>query len=70
MITPSSARIVAVINGQSDMQVVAQASNGHEEVECFDGHSADMTRMNLRLPDTPSEQSSLLKTIRRRKWSK
>src|SRR6267378_7945506 len=26
--------IVAVINGQPDMQVEAQASNGHEAVEC------------------------------------
>ena len=44
--------IVAVINGQPDMQVVAQASNGHEAVECFGRHRPDITLMDLRLPDT------------------
>jgi CheY-like chemotaxis protein len=39
--------IVAVINGQPDMQVVAQASNGHEAVECFVRHGPDITLMNL-----------------------
>ena len=43
--------IVAVINGQPDMQVVAQASNGHEAVECFGKHRPDITLMDLRLPD-------------------
>ena len=44
--------IVAVINGQPDMEVVAQASNGHEAVECFVRHRPDITLMDLRLPDT------------------
>lgn len=44
--------IVAVINGQPDMQVVAQASNGHEAVECFGRHMPDITLTDLRLPDT------------------
>ena len=44
--------IVAFINGQPDMQVVAQASNGHEAVECFNRHRPDITLMDLRLPDT------------------
>jgi len=44
--------IVAVINGQPDMQVVAQASNGDEAVECFVRHRPDITLMDLRLPDT------------------
>jgi len=39
--------IVAVINGQPDMEVVAQASNGHEAVECFVRHGPDITLMNL-----------------------
>jgi DNA-binding NarL/FixJ family response regulator len=44
--------IARVVNGQPDMQVVAQASNGHEAVECFDRHRPDITLMDLRLPDT------------------
>ena len=39
--------IVAVINGQPDMQVVAQTSNGPEAVECFVRHRPDITLMNL-----------------------
>jgi chemotaxis response regulator CheB len=39
--------IVAVINGQPDMQVEAQASNGHEAVECFVRHRPDITLMGL-----------------------
>jgi DNA-binding NarL/FixJ family response regulator len=41
--------IVAVIKGQTDMQVVAQVSNGHEAVECFGRHMPDITLMDLRL---------------------
>ena len=44
--------IVAFLNGQPDMQVVAQASNGHEAVECFNRHRPDITLMDLSLPDT------------------
>jgi len=44
--------IAAFINSQPDMQVVAQASNGHEAVECFNRHRPDITLMDLRLPDT------------------
>lgn len=44
--------IVAVINRQPDMQVVAQASNEHEAVECFVRHRPDITLMESRLPDT------------------
>jgi DNA-binding NarL/FixJ family response regulator len=43
--------IVAVINGQPDMQVVAQASTGREAIECFRKHMIDITLMDLRLPD-------------------
>jgi chemotaxis response regulator CheB len=39
--------IVAVINGQPDMQVVAQAANGPEAVECFVRHRPDVTLMGL-----------------------
>lgn len=44
--------IVAFINSQPDMQVVAQASTGHEAVVCFGRHRPDITLMDLRLPDT------------------
>jgi len=43
--------IVAVINGQPDMEVVAQASSGQEALECFHKHTPDITLMDLRLPD-------------------
>src|SRR5258707_5733531 len=39
--------VVAVINGQPDIQVEAQASNGHEAVECFVRHRPDITLMGL-----------------------
>ena len=44
--------IVAVINGQPDMQAVAQASNGREALQCFGTHRPDTTLMDLRFPDT------------------
>src|SRR5260370_22997364 len=39
--------VVAVINGQQDIQVEAQASNGHDAVECFVRHRPDITLMGL-----------------------
>jgi DNA-binding NarL/FixJ family response regulator len=43
--------IATVINAQSDMRLVAQASNGREAIECFRKHNPDVTLMDLRLPD-------------------
>jgi DNA-binding NarL/FixJ family response regulator len=43
--------IATVINGQPDMQVVAQACNGREAIEGFREHKPDVTLMDLRLPD-------------------
>jgi DNA-binding NarL/FixJ family response regulator len=43
--------IVAVINGQPDMRVVAQASDGREGISYFCEHKPDVTLMDLRLPD-------------------
>ena len=43
--------IVAVINGQPDMHVVAQASDGREAISYFCEHKPDVTLMDLRLPD-------------------
>jgi DNA-binding NarL/FixJ family response regulator len=43
--------IAAVINGQPDMQVVTQASDGREAISYFCEHKPDVTLMDLRLPD-------------------
>ena len=43
--------ITAVINGQPDMQMVAQACNGQEAIGCFRKYKPDITLMDLRLPD-------------------
>ena len=40
-----------VLNGQPDMRVVAQASNGQEAIQCFLEHEPEVTLMDLRLPD-------------------
>jgi len=43
--------IAAIINHQSDMQLVAQASSGTEAIQKFRQHRPDVTLMDLRLPD-------------------
>ena len=43
--------IAAVINSQSDMLMVAQASTGREAIQLFREHRPDVTLMDLRLPD-------------------
>jgi len=43
--------IATVINGQPDMQVVAQACNGREAIEGFREHKPDVSLMDLMLPD-------------------
>jgi DNA-binding NarL/FixJ family response regulator len=43
--------IAAIINNQSDMSVVAQASSASEALEKFREHRPDVTLMDLRLPD-------------------
>jgi DNA-binding NarL/FixJ family response regulator len=43
--------IATVINGQPDMQVVAQACSGCEAIQRFGEHRPDVTIMDLRLPD-------------------
>jgi len=42
--------LVALINRQSDMQVVAQARNGSEAVEAFFAHCPDIALLDLRMP--------------------
>jgi DNA-binding NarL/FixJ family response regulator len=43
--------IAAVITGQSDMVMVAQASTGREAIQLFREHRPDITLMDLRMPD-------------------
>jgi DNA-binding NarL/FixJ family response regulator len=43
--------IAAIINSQSDMLLVAQASSGGEAIQTFRDHQPDVTLMDLRLPD-------------------
>jgi DNA-binding NarL/FixJ family response regulator len=43
--------IAAIINNQSDMQLVAEAANGREAIQMYREHKPDVTLMDLRLPD-------------------
>jgi DNA-binding NarL/FixJ family response regulator len=43
--------IAAVIEGQADMTLVAEATNGQEAIESFRKHRPDVALMDLRMPD-------------------
>jgi DNA-binding NarL/FixJ family response regulator len=43
--------IAAVIEGQPDMILVAEATNGREAIESFRNHRPDVALMDLRMPD-------------------
>jgi DNA-binding NarL/FixJ family response regulator len=43
--------IAAIINHQSDMLLVSQASSGNEAIQRYREHQPDVTLMDLRLPD-------------------
>jgi DNA-binding NarL/FixJ family response regulator len=43
--------IAAVIRNEPDMQLVAEASTGHEALQGFREHRPDVTLMDLRMPD-------------------
>ncbi len=43
--------IAAVVNGQPDMTMIAQASSGREAIQFFREHRPDITLMDLRMPD-------------------
>ena len=43
--------IAAVIRNESDMQLVAEASTGHEAIQGFREHRPDVTLMDVRMPD-------------------
>jgi DNA-binding NarL/FixJ family response regulator len=44
------AGLVSIINMQSDMMVVAEASNGRQAVELWQKHCPDVTLLDLRMP--------------------
>ena len=43
--------IATIINSQSDMLLVSQASSGTEAIQQYQDHQPDITLMDLRLPD-------------------
>jgi DNA-binding NarL/FixJ family response regulator len=43
--------VAALVGGQSDMKIVAQASNGREGVQEFRAHHPDVTLMDLQMPE-------------------
>jgi DNA-binding NarL/FixJ family response regulator len=43
--------IAALIGNQTDMELVAEASNGHEALEQFRKHRPDITLMDLQMPE-------------------
>jgi DNA-binding NarL/FixJ family response regulator len=45
------AGVAALLAGQSDMTLVAEASNGHEAIEQFRIHRPDVTLMDLQMPE-------------------
>src|SRR6266481_8492069 len=42
--------IAAVLESETDMVVIAEASNGHEAIEQFRTHRPDITLMDLQMP--------------------
>ncbi|HMD14453.1 MAG TPA: response regulator transcription factor, partial [Bacteroidota bacterium] len=44
------AGLVSIINMQSDMMVVAEASNGRQAFELWQKHCPDATLLDLRMP--------------------
>src|SRR5258706_8529693 len=43
--------IATLVNAESDMKLVAEASNGQEAIEQFRVHRPDVTLMDLQMPD-------------------
>ena len=43
--------IAALVGNQSDMELVAEGSNGREAVEHFRKHRPDVTLMDLQMPE-------------------
>ena len=43
--------IVALVDGQPDMKIVAECSNGREAIQQFRAHRPDITLMDLQMPE-------------------
>ena len=43
--------IAALVNGEHDLELVAEASNGHEAIDAFRVHRPDVTLMDLQMPE-------------------
>ena len=43
--------IAALVNGEPDLKLVAEASNGNEAVDAFRTHRPDVTLMDLQMPE-------------------
>jgi len=43
--------IAALVNGEPDLKLVAEASNGNEAIEAFRSHRPDVTLMDLQMPE-------------------
>src|ERR1700758_1658472 len=43
--------VAALVGGQADMSVVAEASNGREAIQQFRTHHPDVTLMDLQMPE-------------------
>lgn len=51
--------LVAVIEGEPDMTVVAEASDGRQAVDCFRQHRPDVTLMDLQMPEMDGVAATL-----------
>jgi len=43
--------IAALVNGEPDLKLVAEASNGNEAIDSFRSHRPDVTLMDLQMPE-------------------
>jgi DNA-binding NarL/FixJ family response regulator len=51
--------IASLVNTESDMELVAQASTGREAIEQFKRHRLDVTLMDLQMPDTSGMEAMI-----------
>jgi DNA-binding NarL/FixJ family response regulator len=56
--------LVAIINSQTDMVVVAEAKNGLEAIDLYGQHNPDVTLMDLRIPGVDGV-AAILEIVRR-----